>query len=101
VYSDKKLSSRRQTRFVVGFTNPRPEVPMPKATTCVIDVLNALQLRDHVRKTGQRLAPDFRCKSCGWAVRPESKSSTGAAHFEHKRRNINCPLSDKRTVRIR
>jgi hypothetical protein len=71
---------------------------MPKATDCVISVETALRFRDILRKARESDRV-FHCKECNWAVRPEIKSDTGAAHFEHSRRNLDCRLSDKRTAR--
>ena len=40
----------------------------------------------------------FSCKVCKSPVRPMVESSVRKAHFEHFARNIDCPLSDKRTI---
>jgi hypothetical protein len=70
---------------------------MAKATSCLIDVGLALQLR---RERGAKFAKaNFTCQGCGHAVKPMVKSPAGAAHFEHYRRNIDCDFSDKRTMR--
>lgn len=71
---------------------------MPKATECLISVQDALRLRDLLRTSKTKLHPLFRCRECNRVVRPEAKSASGAAHFEHQKRNLNCKLSDKRTV---
>jgi hypothetical protein len=72
---------------------------MPKATECLISAELAIQLREMVRKSGRRLGKVFRCKVCNSPVKPMVESSVGKAHFEHFDRNIDCPLSDKRTIR--
>jgi len=72
---------------------------MPKATECLITAELAVQLRDMFRKSGKRLGKVFRCKVCNSPVKPMVESSFGKAHFEHIDRNLDCPLSDKRTIR--
>ena len=71
---------------------------MPRATTCQlddqrIDVTEALNLRDLARKLRNK-PPDFRCLQCDGPVLPHKESRYGAAHFEHRKRNPSCPLSD-------
>lgn len=72
---------------------------MPKATECLISAELAAQLRDLFRQSGKRLGKVFRCKSCNRPVKVMVGSSVGEAHFEHFERNLDCPLSDKRTIR--
>jgi hypothetical protein len=70
---------------------------MAKATNCLIDVNLAIQLR---KERGPKFVKDnFSCRKCGRPVKPIVENSTGVAHFEHYRRNIDCPLSDKRPIR--
>jgi len=60
----------------------------------------ALQLRTLLKKHGEKFNKgDFICKDCRRPVKPMVKSSVGAAHFEHFKRNLDCRLSDKRTAR--
>jgi hypothetical protein len=71
---------------------------MARATTCelngqVIEVGEALRLRDQARAHGQPL-PHFRCEECGEPVKPHRESDHGAAHMEHRSRNPNCTRSD-------
>jgi competence CoiA-like predicted nuclease len=62
---------------------------MPKATSALIDIEDALALRE----TGVK--PAFKCKNCGQPVRAHKKGTTDqAAHFEHLQRKDDCPLSD-------
>jgi hypothetical protein len=72
---------------------------MPKATDCLISAELAAQIRDIFRGWGKRLGKVFRCKSCNRPVKPMVGSTVGEAHFEHFQRNLDCPLSDKRTAR--
>lgn len=72
---------------------------MPKATECLITAEIAIQLREMVRSSGKRIGRVFRCKVCDEPVKPMVGSTVGDAHFEHFSRNLDCPLSDKRTVR--
>lgn len=71
---------------------------MPRAVTCMIDnkevsVEQALRLRDDPeRKRTTRL--NFQCIDCGKQVKPHKEGKASGAHFEHHRRNPNCPLSD-------
>jgi hypothetical protein len=71
---------------------------MPKSEKCSINAQEALRLRDFLKRERQQ-PPRFLCNECERPVRVEAKSSAGAAHFEHKTRNLNCSLSDKRTFR--
>jgi len=70
---------------------------MALATTCLVDVKLALQLR---KERGPRFSKaNFSCRKCGRPVKPVVENATGEAHFEHYKRNIDCPLSDKRPIR--
>ncbi|MFZ2493475.1 MAG: hypothetical protein WA208_18505 [Thermoanaerobaculia bacterium] len=61
---------------------------MPKATTAIIDIEDALA----VREAG--LTTQYRCVGCGQPVRAHKKGTTDqAAHFEHLARNPDCKLS--------
>jgi len=67
---------------------------MDRAITCNFDereisVEDAIALR-----TGNNKNISFWCTVCNKPVRPHKKSSYGAAHFEHLRRNPKCRLSD-------
>ncbi len=71
---------------------------MARADTCMLDgkcvaVAEALQLRDSAQRHGTDV-PDFRCSQCGKPVHPHQSSQYGGAHFEHRRRNPECSLSD-------
>src|SRR5258708_38820000 len=72
---------------------------MPKATECLLSVQTALELRNLLNPPGKKTKVSFLCKHCKRPVRPEAVSTAGAAHFEHIQRNLDCPLSDKRTAR--
>jgi hypothetical protein len=72
---------------------------MAKATECIIAAGAALQLRTLIQKSGKRLGRVFRCKQCGKPVKVMVDSSVGVAHFEHFERNVDCSLSDKRTIK--
>jgi len=75
---------------------------MPRAVDCLYDdrvtsVHEALRLRDGWR-SGRQRKPSFRCRECREPVWPHHDGNTGAAaHFEHRRQNPNCALSDPRT----
>jgi hypothetical protein len=75
---------------------------MPRAISCdidgeTIDVEEALLMRDdptYARNGVIDLVTNFRCLDCGQSVVPHKASRNGQAHFEHKARNPNCPMSD-------
>lgn len=58
-----------------------------------IGIREALELRDDARRDKQP-DYDFRCTVCGQSVRAHKGSATGAAHFEHFKRNEACLQSD-------
>ena len=71
---------------------------MPKATTCKLEnaeisIEAALRLRDQAKHKCEP-RPDFKCIDCNNDVNPFRESRYGSAHFEHLRRNADCPLSD-------
>ncbi len=66
---------------------------MPRATTAVIGVVDALRIRDFVR-THDQPDPSYACTECGQPVRPHAAGSQGDAHFEHLDRITACALSD-------
>ena len=70
---------------------------MPRATTCLlcteIGVEDALDYKENASRNGKP-SPDFKCIHCHKAVRPHREGGHAAAHFEHLRRNPDCPLSD-------
>lgn len=71
---------------------------MPRAVTCMlvnneISVEQALSLRDDPKRKRSALL-NFRCIDCGEQVKPHKEGKASGAHFEHKKRNPNCPLSD-------
>lgn len=70
---------------------------MPKMTECLIgvDLANALgRVMNQLRlKKG---TVKFLCPDCRKSVKPHEASEGQAAHFEHLRRNPDCPRSDKR-----
>ena len=70
---------------------------MARATTCKLyghemNISEALRERDQARRGSY---PDFRCVECDQLVRPH-KEGGGPAHFEHRRKNRDCRLSDPR-----
>lgn len=70
---------------------------MAMATSCVyngqvIDVSEALRLRDVARKT-RAAGPSFTCEECGKPVRAHKASKDGGAHMEHHDRNPGCSRS--------
>ena len=73
---------------------------MARATSCilndqVLDVDEAARLRDQA--IADRLPyPAFRCAECAEPVKPHRQGGHAGAHFEHRRRNANCTLSDTR-----
>lgn len=71
---------------------------MARATSCilkgnVIDVVEALRLRDKALATGQQY-PAFECEECGEQVKPHREGGHGGAHMEHRSRNASCTRSD-------
>lgn len=72
---------------------------MAKATECVITALTAIEIRGLAQKSRKTLGSVFRCKECGRPVKVMDDSTAGVAHFEHFRRNVECSLSDKRTIK--
>ena len=71
---------------------------MVKMTECLIDVhlanaLNQLIYATKIKVDKRRIG--FRCPECGKSVRPQRKSKTHPAHFEHLARNAGCPFSHK------
>lgn len=67
---------------------------MPELDHCLVSVKTALRVRDLIAEG------EFLCPSCKEPIKPHSESPTGGAHFEHYERNLDCPLSDKRTAKI-
>jgi hypothetical protein len=61
---------------------------------CLLKIDQVLQLKQSLKKDGEPV-PKFLCSHCMRPVRPLKKSDTTAAHFEHLKRNIQCPLSEK------
>jgi hypothetical protein len=49
--------------------------------------------------SGEKLDKPFLCKACARPVKPLAKGGTSPAHFEHLKRNLDCPLSDKQTAK--
>jgi len=66
---------------------------MPELEHCLISVKTALRVSDLLPEA------EFLCPSCKEPLRAHSESSSGGAHFEHHERNLDCPLSDKRTAK--
>ena len=61
---------------------------------CVLTITTALHLKQLLKKSGLH-SPRFLCSYCKRPVKPESEGRTSAAHFEHLKRNLDCPLSEK------
>lgn len=73
---------------------------MARATQCtlsgqVLDVGKAARLRDQTVADGLPY-PAFRCAECDEPVKPHREGGHAGAHFEHRRRNATCTLSDTR-----
>lgn len=71
---------------------------MVKMTECLIDMhlanaLNQLIYATKLKVDKRRIG--FRCSECGKPVRPQRKSKTHLAHFEHLARNAACRFSHK------
>jgi hypothetical protein len=75
------------------------------ATECLIAIDKALRLRQLLKASGQSIPKLFICKHCKRPVKPldegrdKSSGRIAPAHFEHLKRNIDCPLSDKTTAK--
>jgi hypothetical protein len=73
------------------------------ATECLITIDNALRLRQLLK--GQSVPKLFICKHCKRPVKPldegyaKESGRKAPAHFEHLKRNLECPLSDKTTAK--
>jgi hypothetical protein len=65
---------------------------------CILKIKEALDLRRLLKKSTLRI-PRFLCSYCKRPVKAESKGRTTPAHFEHLKRNLECPLSDKTTAK--
>lgn len=65
---------------------------MPKAVTCTLNgqTIGVDEALARKVKTG-------RCVECDKPVSAFRKSAVGDAHFEHRRRNPKCSLSDHRS----
>lgn len=77
---------------------------MVAATRCnfgsrEISVEEAIKLH-HQDRANNHKAPAFRCIECGRQVRPHQSGGHTSAHFEHLKRNKNCPLSHKKKSEI-
>jgi hypothetical protein len=68
------------------------EMKAPNTKECLLSIKTALRLRKLLKESGQFTSGLFLCSYCRQPVRAESGTS---AHFEHLKRNINCPLSEK------
>jgi uncharacterized protein YlaI len=73
-------------------------IPTADTKHCVLTIETALRLRQRLKNSGLPV-PKFLCSYCKRPVRAESKGRTNAAHFEHLKRNLECPLSDKTTAK--
>jgi hypothetical protein len=65
---------------------------------CILTIKAALGLKQLLKKSNLPV-PRFLCSYCRRPVKPESQGRTTAAHFEHLKRNLDCPLSDKTTAK--
>jgi len=73
-------------------------IPTADTKHCLLTIETALRLRQRLKQS--RLpVPKFLCSYCKRPVKAESKGRTNAAHFEHLKRNLNCPLSEKSTAK--
>jgi hypothetical protein len=74
---------------------------MPKMTECLITVKTAILLRDLLKASGQKLDKPFLCPNpnCKQPVKPTVEGGAMGAHFEHFKRNLDCPLSDNRKAK--
>lgn len=69
------------------------------ATECLITIDKALRLRQLLK--GHSVPKLFICKHCKRPVKPldegraKDSGRIAPAHFEHLKRNIDCPLSEK------
>jgi rubredoxin len=69
------------------------------ADKCLVTINTALLLREFVKR--ESIRKPFLCKSCGREVKPleegraKDSGRIAPAHFEHLKRNIDCPLSEK------
>jgi hypothetical protein len=66
---------------------------MARATECLITVKNALQLKELLKENS--IPKLFICKGCKQPVRPHAEGDANSAHFEHLKRNLECPYSEK------
>jgi rubredoxin len=66
---------------------------MARATECLITVRDAIRIRGPLSQA--EISNVFRCPVCKKLVKPLQESETNAAHFEHIKRNLDCPLSEK------
>jgi hypothetical protein len=71
---------------------------MPRATECILngkllDINDAIDLRDNAKDRPSKAKHDFRCIECGAPVRPHKEGRSSSAHFEHEGRNPDCKLS--------
>jgi hypothetical protein len=66
---------------------------MPKSTTCEVRFAGGWRTMDIDEALATR-ETDGRCPACHEPVRPHKTGTTGqAAHFEHRKENLACPLS--------
>ena len=66
---------------------------MPKAIKALMDVEEALRMRELARRAGEQ-DPVLSCPECGERIRPHEAGGHTAAHFEHDDRQSSCSLSD-------
>ena len=71
------------------------------ATECLVTIDKALRLRQLLKASGQSIPRLFICKHCKRPVKPldeghaKDSGRIAPAHFEHLKRNIDCPFSEK------
>ena len=76
---------------------------MPTATKCImngntIDICEALILRDQADKKSVN-REDYFCIECDQPIFAHRASDSTAAHFEHRKRNLDCSLSPEQNTR--
>lgn len=81
-----------------GLRKNMAEITMANTRECILKIGVVLALKRSLVKSNLPV-PTFLCSYCKRPVRPESEGRTTAAHFEHLKRNLDCPLSDKTTAK--
>jgi hypothetical protein len=72
-----------------------------RATECLIKIDEALRIKRLLKNSGHSVSKLFLCKHCKRPVKAlelghaEGSGRTSPSHFEHLKRNLDCPLSEK------